>query len=128
MSTNKEIQNYLNKIKLLLPVRNKASRNFIRNISERVNEVVQESPEITFEEIENQLGTPFEIAQSYIASLDLEVLIKQLSITRILRRIFATVLICLILSVSIFATFTYKAYLDSKNTVVTNTTTVIADE
>lgn len=128
MNIDQEIKLYLKHIKLLLPAYNRPEKQYLTDIENRIQDIVQECHDITIKDIEDQLGTPLEISQSYIASLDTDILLKRLSIARTIKRIFILLVICAVLSVSIFTCFTYKAYLDSKNTIITNTETVITDE
>ena len=128
MNINKDIKSYLKSIRLLLPAHSYPEKEFLTDIENRIQDIVLECSNITIKDIENQLGTPLEISQSYIASLDTDDLLKRLSNSRIVKRIFIGFVVCAVLSISIFAGFTYKAYLDSKNTVITNTETIITDE
>ena len=128
MNINKDIKSYLKSIRLLLPAHSYPEKEFLTDIENRIQDIVLECPNITIKDIENQLGTPLEISQSYIASLDTDDLLKRLSNSRIVKRIFIGFVVCAVLSISIFAGFTYKSYLDSKNTVITNTETIITDE
>lgn len=128
MSIEKDIKSYLKSIRLLLPAYSHPEKEFLADIENRIQDIVLECPDITIKDIEDQLGTPLEISQSYIASLDTDDLLKRLSNSRIVKRIFIGFVVCAVLSISIFAGFTYKAYLDSKNTVITNTETIITDE
>ena len=128
MNINKDIKSYLKSIRLLLPAHSYPEKEFLTDIENRIQDIVLECPNITIKDFENQLGTPLEISQSYIASLDTDDLLKRLSNSRIVKRIFIGFVVCAVLSISIFAGFTYKAYLDSKNTVITNTETIITDE
>lgn len=127
MNIDREIRLYLKHIKLLLPAYNRPERKYLADLKNRIQDIVQEHPDISIKGIEDLLGTPLEISQSYIASLDPDVLLKRLSATRIIKRIFILLIICAIILVSVFTSFLYKAYLDSKNTVITNTETVITD-
>lgn len=128
MDINKDIKLYLKSIRLLLPAHSHPEKEFLTDIETRIRDIVLEYPDITIKDIEEQLGTPLEISQNYIASLDTDDLLKRLSNSRIVKRIFIVFVICAVFSISIFAGFTYKAYLDSKNTVITNTETIITDE
>jgi len=127
VNIDREIRLYLKHIKLLLPAYNHPERKYLADLKSRIQDIIQEHPDISIKGIEDLLGTPLEISQSYIASLDSDVLLKRLSATRIIKRIFILLIICAIILVSVFTSFLYKAYLDSKNTVITNTETVITD-
>lgn len=127
MNIDREIRLYLKHIKLLLPAYNRPERKYLADLKNRIQDIVQEHPDISIKGIEDLLGTPLEISQSYITSLDPDVLLKRLSATRIIKRIFILLIICAIILISVFTSFLYKAYLDSKNTVITNTETIITD-
>ena len=127
MQMSKEIKKYLKEIKLLLPAFNKEEKKFLRDLMERIEDYLDENPNATMQDIENQFGTPMEIAQSYMSSLDLDVLLKRLSISRFVRRFFAIVAICMILGLCVYSICMYKAYIYYKDTLVTNSETVIVD-
>ena len=114
-------------IKLLLPAFNKEEKKFLRDLMERIEDYLDENPNATMQDIENQFGTPMEIAQSYMSSLDLDVLLKRLSISRFVRRFFAIAAICMILGLCVYSICMYKAYICYKDTLVTNSETVIVD-
>ena len=101
MQMSKEIKKYLKEIKLLLPAFNKEEKKFLRDLMERIEDYLDENPNATMQDIENQFGTPMEIAQSYMSSLDLDVLLKRLSISHFVRRFFAIAAICMILGLCV---------------------------
>lgn len=125
MHTNSEIQEYLKKIRYLLPIWKKKERNFLSDLSERIQDYSDENPTATIEDIEKHIGSPLEISQQYIFSLNTDELIKRISLRLLLRRIIIVISICLILGLCIFSAFTYKAYRYYKNTVITETETIV---
>lgn len=127
MQMSKEIKKYLEEIKLLLPAFSKEEKKFLRDLMERIEDYLDENPKATIQDIEDQFGTPIEIAQSYMSSLDLDVLLKRLSISRFIRRFFAIAAICMILGLCVYSMCMYKAYICYKDTLVTNSETVIVD-
>ena len=126
MQMSKEIKKYLKEIKLLLPAFNKDEKKFLRDLMERIEDYLDENSNATMQDIENQFGTPMEIAQSYMSSLDLDVLLS-LSISHFVRRFFAIAAICMILGLCVYSICMYKAYICYKDTLVTNSETVIVD-
>ena len=96
-------------------------------VSKFIDDYLDENPKATIQDIEDQFGTPMEIAQSYMSSLDLDVLLKRLSISRFIRRFFAIAAICMILGLCVYSICMYKAYICYKDTLVTNSETVIVD-
>lgn len=111
MQMSKEIKKYLKEIKLLLPAFSKEEKKFLRDLLERIEDYLDENPNATMQDIENQFGTPMEIAQSYMSSLDLDVLLKRLSISHFVRRFFAIAAICMILGLCVYSICMYKAYI-----------------
>lgn len=77
MHTNSEIQEYLKKIRYLLPIWKKKERNFLSDLSERIQDYSDENPTATIEDIEKHFGSPLEISQQYIFSLNTDELIKR---------------------------------------------------
>ena len=128
MQMSKEIKKYQKEIKLLLPAFNKDEKKFLRDLMERIEDYLDENSNATMQDIENQFGTPMEIAQSYMSSLDLDVLLKRLSISHFVRRFFAIAAICMILGLCVYSICMYKAYICYKDTLVTNSETVIVDQ
>ncbi|OLR55640.1 hypothetical protein BHK98_05920 [Hornefia porci] len=125
MHVNTEVQKYIKQIHYLLPAFNKSERLFLSDLSERIYDYLDDNPSAEIKDIENQFGTPLEISQSYISSLDTDELLNRISARKLLRRVFIIITISLILGLSIFSAFTYKAYIHYKNTVITETETVI---
>ncbi|MDY2959285.1 MAG: DUF6120 family protein [Hornefia sp.] len=113
-----------------MPAFNKAERLFVQDLSEQVYDYLDDNPDAEMKDIENQFGTPLEISQSYIASLDTDELLERISARQLLHRILITITICLIMGLVVFSAFTYKAYLYYKDTVITEikTETVIDND
>lgn len=110
MQMSKEIKKYLKEIKLLLPAFSKEEKKFLRDLLERIEDYLDENPNATMQDIENQFGTPTEIAQSYMSSLDLDVLLKRLSISHFVRRFFAIAAICMILGLCVYSICIKRTY------------------
>lgn len=56
MQMSKEIKKYLKEIKLLLPAFNKEEKKFLRDLMERIEDYLDENPNATMQDIENQFG------------------------------------------------------------------------
>ena len=113
---------------MLIPIRTRSSKQFISELANRINDYLDENPSASLDDIKSQFGTPLEISQSYLDSVDIEILIKQLSLARAVKQLFTLLAILLILALCVFSAFTYKGYLHYKNTVITETQTVIESE
>lgn len=61
MNIDHEIKLYLKHIKLLLPAYNHPEKQYLTDIENRIQDILQENCDITIKDIEDQLGTPLEM-------------------------------------------------------------------
>lgn len=76
---NKDIKKYCTKIKKLLACSSNIKLAFISELKNRIHEYIEEHPgeEITISNIENQFGTPENIAISFTSTEDMQYLHKK---------------------------------------------------
>lgn len=111
---------------MLLPLYKQPEKLLIRELSDSIDAYVDEHPNANIEDIKQHFGSPVEIAQGYINTLDIETLINRISVRKMLRWIIIISLITAVIGLSIFGGFYYKGYQYYKNTVVVeNDTTLI---
>lgn len=121
-----DIKEYLHQTKMLLPLYKQPEKLLIRELSDSIDAYVDEHPNANIEDIKQHFGSPVEIAQGYINTLDIETLINRISVRKMLRWIIIISLITAVIGLSIFGGFYYKGYQYYKNTVVVeNDTTLI---
>lgn len=128
MVSEKEIKKFITEVDSLLPVHSKRERLFLKKLKLSIEDYGNENSFSSLQDIIDNFGEPLDVVRSYVDSMDIDMLMKEISARRILKRIFITVLICAVLGLSILAGFTYKGYLEYKNTIVTEIETVITDE
>ncbi|MDD6298779.1 DUF6120 family protein [Hornefia butyriciproducens] len=122
------IKKYKKQIKALLPFYSKKERRFMRELNDSFNHYIEKNPKSTMLEIQEQFGTPQEIVREYIDSFDVDILIRKLSIRKIIKRVFIALLLALVIGLGIFSAFTYKAYLEYKNTLVIEAETDVTNK
>lgn len=127
MISNAVARKYIDSVKVLLPLYKKEERLFISDLTNDVNEFMNSHPDASLEDLEMRFGSPFEISQSYIGSIDVDVLIKRLSLAKMMRRVIAVLIAIMLIGLCVFSGLMYKGYQDTKNTIVTNEETVITD-
>lgn len=64
MQMSKEIKKYLKEIKLLLPAFSKEEKKFLRDLTERIEDYLDENPNATMQDIENQFGTLWKLRKA----------------------------------------------------------------
>lgn len=101
---NNDIKKYLNEVKIIIPLNSKEKQNFLFMLEDRI----KETKLMTYQQIVDELGTPNELAASFIDDVDTDDLIKSIKKTNIIRNT-AIVIILIILSCSLIIT-TYRLY------------------
>ena len=91
------IKKYIRRCKNCFPVYGKEERQFLKRLRHQIEEYTQENQELTYQQLEEQFGTPIDIVKSYYDTLENENrLIDRACFSKYLRRIFAMILVILI--------------------------------
>lgn len=113
-----DIKKYLYQTKMLLPLYKQPEKKLLRELSDSIETYLDKHPDASMDDIKKHFGTPLEIAQGYVDSMDIDELISKISIRKNLRWITAIILLAVVIGLSIFGGFYYKGYQYYKNTVV----------
>ena len=109
MSNNindKKLKAYYKQIKKALPMYSKFEKNYLKELQTSVDQFVRDHPDATFVDFLNHFGTPDQIAQKCISSLEPPDLYR-----RIARRMKIKRIVTLIMVLSIGAFCLYTGYL-----------------
>lgn len=128
MTKNSEINKYIKQVKTLLPVYSKKEKRYLRELRNSVSETVRRKPDAAMSDIIEEHGAPPDVVHDYIDSLDIDYVLKRIAARRVIKKIFTTTIIVLIVSLGVFTIVMHKTYLEFKKTIVTSTQTVIQDE
>ena len=118
MISDNEIKKTISDISALFPVHSREERTFLKNLKTSMGDYSEIHPEATKKELIDHFGEPVDIVRSYIGSMDIDSIIKKVSIRKTLQRVLAVILICAIIGLGLFSGFTYRAYRDYKNTII----------
>lgn len=94
---NRNSKKYYREIKTLIPSRGKYEKRLLKNYKERILELNKIQSDITYEELQKNLGTPTEIIHAYYENVDTTYLIKRLQITQTVRTCVYCVLLVILL-------------------------------
>lgn len=125
MINEKQIHSYIGKVNALLPIHSKNEKRYIKELADSITEFTESNPNATEQNIIDAYGSLADVVHDYLSSYDIDVLVKRISILGFIKKAIA---ITLVVVLATFAGFMHKAYLDSKNSIVTNTETTIEDE
>ena len=100
----------------------KIKKDLILRIESSVYDYIDGNPDASYNEIEAHFGSPRELADSYISSLDSDEISKAIKKAKTIK--IAVIVTCIIALIALFATFA-KMISDNKDTQVTEIETVI---
>jgi hypothetical protein len=107
---------YLRNLKRLMPVYGKNQRIYLHTINESLNDYCNSNPNPSYEELEDNFGTPVEIIGDYLREQETQTLIKQVNQRNFFRLIIGIVLLAALICCSAFWVNYYRAYLHSIQT------------
>lgn len=108
---NSDIKKYIREVKLILPLNLKEKNEFILMLENRI----KESHLSTYKEIVNELGTPNEVASSFIEDMDTDILIKSIEKTNTIKKTAIAIIIIILtcaLTVTTYELYEYKKLCD----------------
>lgn len=100
----------------------KIKKDLILRIEPSVYDYIESQPDASYDDITAQFGSPRELADSYINSLDSEEISKAIKKAKTIKT--AVIVTCIIALIALFATFA-KMISDNKDTQVTEIETEI---
>ncbi len=100
----------------------KIKKDLILRIESSVYDYIEGNPDASYDDITAHFGSPRELANSYISSLDSEEICKAIKKAKTIK--IAVIVTCIIALIALFATFA-KMISDNKDTQVTEIETVI---
>ena len=69
---------YIRQCRTLFPVYGKSERTFLNRLKVQINEHLELFPDLSYEELVKQFGTPKEVIMEYYANADDDYLLKKL--------------------------------------------------
>lgn len=122
---NRNSKKYYREIKTLIPSRGKYEKRLLKNYKERILELNKIQSDITYEELQKNLGTPTEIIHAYYENVDTTYLIKRLQITQTVRTCVYCILFVLLFSFCISLGLNLKTYHQASDSIITHEQTII---
>lgn len=109
---NKDSKKYIRDLKLFLPIHSKKEKQLFSDIKSRLEELTADSPEVTYEQICDELGAPQEVVSEYFFNSDTEYLVKKLRFTQYIRRVFLIVVIAILIVTGVRSYYLHQLYLE----------------
>lgn len=122
------LRRYLRNCRRLFPVFGKYERQFLKRLQERITEYTIDFPDLTYDELVQQFGSPKEIVLGYYDSVEDGYLLKKTNLVKNIRIFFIILIIMVIAFFSYKSYVVYQAYLDAKDTLIIHEETIIEEE
>lgn len=123
--SDKELKQYFKQIKLLLPLRRKKEKQFLKEFQENIADFVDLNPDCSLDDIYSHFGRPQDVVRDYLSTMDSADLCKQVCVRKRVKHAAAMILVLCLTAFLLHAGVVYKIYLDQKNQVITHRLIVI---
>lgn len=128
MKINKDSRKYYKEIRTIIPSRGNYEKRLLKIYEEKISELNENKPDISYEELQKRMGDPTEIINDYYDGVDTTYLIKRLRTTKLIRTGLLTVLITILISVIISLGVYINMYQDLIDAIPTHIETTINNE
>ena len=95
---------YIRQCRTLFPVYGNSERTFLNRLKVQINEHLDLFPDLSYEELVKQFGTPKEVIMEYYANADDDYLLKKIDISKKLKRFL------LFIAILFLSYFFYESY------------------
>lgn len=108
------IRKYIRRCKQLFPVYGKYERQFLKRLQQEVNEHITQNPNLTYEELVNQFGSPKDIVVGYYDTIDDAYLLKKLNFVKTIRRFSLVIVMLVVLFIGYRSYMIYQIWLEAQ--------------
>lgn len=115
---NTASKRYYKNIRTLIPIRGTYEKKLLQGYHERLLELNEINPDITYDDISERLGSPADVVNAYYDAVDVEHLIKRLNTQKLLRRVLFTILILALMGFVINTTLNIMTYHNTKTAII----------
>ena len=95
---------YIRQCRTLFPVYGNSERTFLNRLKVQINEHLDLFPDLIYEELVKQFGTPKEVIMEYYANADDDYLLKKIDVSKKLKRFL------LFIAILFLSYFFYESY------------------
>ena len=95
---------YIRQCRILFPVYGKSERTFLNRLKIQINEHLDLFPNLSYEELVKQFGTPKEVIMEYYANADDDYLLKKIDVSKKVKKFL------LFIAILFLGYFFYESY------------------
>lgn len=108
------IRKYIHRCKQLFPVYGKYERLFLKRLQQQATVFIAQNPNLTYEELVTQFGSPKDIVVGYYDTIDDDYLLKKLNLVTTIRRFFLAIVLVVVLFVGYRSYVLYQIWLEAQ--------------
>lgn len=121
----KQLKQYLKKVRLLLPIYGRDERKFIKDLKDSIIEFIEQNMGCTWEDIVDHFEEPQEVVYNYTSSLDQSQLCKRISLRKTINKAIVMITVAILVMLSIKTYFYYGLYKEAQSQITTHETIII---
>lgn len=107
---SKMLQTYYKQIKKALPMYAQSEKKFLREFQKSAEDFVRKHPDGTFTDLLNHLGTPDQVSQRYLSSLEPQDLYRRIICRIRIKRILILITVLAAVAFCFYLAFLYDIY------------------
>lgn len=111
----------------MFPVYGKRERQFIKRLRDRIQEHIDSSPNLTYEELLEQFGSPKDIVIEYYNTVDDDYLLRKTNLVKYLKIVLFSALAIVIIYFGTHFVLLYKSYRDVQDSIIIHEETIIKE-
>ena len=122
------IKKYLRNCRRLFPIYGKYERRFMNRLKEQIQEHIDSSSNLNYEELVEQFGSPKDIVVEYYNSVDDDYLLKKTNLVKQIKRVLFVILTVALIYFAVNFVLLYKSYKDVQDSIIIHEETIIEDD
>lgn len=128
MDNNRTKKKYYSNIRKLFPVNGNNEKLFLSNIKLQIEEYCSNTPEYSYQNLEEEFGTPIDIVMSYYENIESSYILSKINKKNTIKIFFITCLTLIFLFFSYRIYILQKAYDNFQKSIPATTTEIIVEE
>ena len=99
---NKICKQYIKEIKTLLPIKQKSEKEYLKKLLADIDDYCEDANVTSKQDLYENYGTPAEVAGNYITSVDTDLLIKRMRVSKVVRACVITLIVAIIIAAAYY--------------------------
>lgn len=107
---NKITKQYVKNVEDFFPMSGKGEKKYLENLELNIEDFCEEVSILSLEELYEKFGTPSEVVNDYYSSVDTDYILKQMSKSKLIRRLIIALIAAVVISTLAYGSYLYAEY------------------